>query len=113
MIGAIISFLALLGGGVIVALVFFLAWMFAQWLKEKVKVVRLNHKIKHRFDKPPTAKCYCRDCVYYGKNGWKNSAMCCRLDRWVADDCFCYEAEPIKHERPDDDGGQTPQREDV
>lgn len=48
-----------------------------------------EHKYKHRFDKPPTAECYCIDCVWYTEN-----IACSKHGFFVADDYFCYNAKP-------------------
>lgn len=49
-----------------------------------------NRRIRHRFDKPPTAKCYCVDCKYYRKDGYCNDHS-----GWgVADSWFCWDATP-------------------
>ena len=57
---------------------------------------RWNYKYRHRFDKPPTAKCYCKDCVWHGKH--RNNKDECGLageGRCTPDNGFCYEAEPM------------------
>lgn len=49
--------------------------------------------IKHRFNKPPTAKCYCIDCKYHGMD----NDLCYRDGRrHTADTEFCSDAEPRK-----------------
>ena len=60
--------------------------------KEYVADVKYEHKRKHRFDNPPIAKCYCKDC-----ESWNSTTnMCWILDRCTADNSFCYEASPRK-----------------
>jgi hypothetical protein len=45
---------------------------------------------KHRFEKPPTAKCYCIDCIHHSED-----LYCDKFDGWcTADDWFCWDAEP-------------------
>lgn len=63
------------------------------WLKDIANDLRYNYKIKHRFDKKPVAKCYCRDCYEHSKTG-----QCCLpgSDRYTPDNGFCYEARPLK-----------------
>lgn len=46
-------------------------------------------KIKHRFDKPPTAECYCIDCIHREKDG-----LCRDRDQYMADERFCWAASP-------------------
>lgn len=54
--------------------------------------------IKHRFNKPPTAKCYCKDCKYHDDE----TKVCYRFGkttgeyRCTADHWFCWEAEARK-----------------
>lgn len=65
-------------------------------LKELIDKLKYNYRIKHRFDKPPTAKCYCVDC----KHHCKVTGRCWRFGettkeyRRTADNWFCWEAEP-------------------
>jgi hypothetical protein len=78
----VIACIAVVGGLGVMGYVF---------IEEKVSEWKRAYKIKHRFDKPPIAKCYCRDCKYYSKTnndcwthtGWK-----------VADNWFCWSATP-------------------
>lgn len=62
----------------------------------KIEEYKRQYRIKHRFDKPPTAKCYCRDC-----NKWEPETGKCYdhcNSRLMADNWFCYSAEPITGE---------------
>ena len=57
--------------------------------------LKYNYHIKHRFDKPPTAKCYCIDC----KRHDNDTKRCYRFEyksgyQCTADNWFCWEAEP-------------------
>lgn len=73
-------------------------------LRDVVHGWRWQYKYKHRFDKPPTAACYCKDCVYHvekcsdgmGPCGWPG------VIRWTPDNGFCYEAEPRKKDIDND-----------
>ena len=64
--------------------------------KEVVEDLRWKHQYKHRFDKPPTAKCYCKDCKWHiDKGSTKN--RCTNVtwaDRYTPDNGFCYDADP-------------------
>lgn len=51
-----------------------------------------RYKYKHRFDKKPTAKCYCNDCKYHGKNN--DNTLCQLHDRHFPSDWFCKDAKP-------------------
>ena len=59
-------------------------------VREKLRNKRKEYDYKHRFDKPPTAKCYCVDCWY--RDNEKSS--CQRYGLCTADDWFCKEAMP-------------------
>lgn len=49
--------------------------------------------IKHRFDKPPTAECYCKDCRQHGEDN-----QCFKFNgKRTADEWFCWDAEPKKN----------------
>ena len=51
---------------------------------------KYEYKRKHRFDKPPLAKCYCKDCNYHYDDG-----RCSRHSGWyTAEEWFCWDAEP-------------------
>lgn len=64
-------------------------------LKTLIEKLTLKYKQKHRFDKPPTAKCYCVDCVYHNNE----TGRCCKFETWyTADNWFCWNAEPRKQE---------------
>lgn len=65
-------------------------------LKEFIERKIYDYKMKHRFDKPPIAKCWCNDCKYHGGR-YPNS---CRLfgdNRCTPPEGFCYEAEPLTY----------------
>lgn len=69
----------------------------ALWYEFEEWILRLKYKyrVKHRFDKPPTAKCYCRDCKMHDPK----SARCYKFEEWYTADCwFCWDAEPNKKE---------------
>lgn len=61
-------------------------------LRELIDKLKCNYRVKHRFDKPPTAKCYCIDCKYHSEV----VGRCCRFNMNTADNWFCWDAEPIK-----------------
>ena len=61
-------------------------------IKESILNTKHKHAYKHRFDKPPLAKCYCIDCKHYRENG-----DCNAHNGWkVADNWFCWCAFPRK-----------------
>jgi hypothetical protein len=67
-----------------------------EFIKDKAYELKRRHQYKHRFDKPPTAKCHCIDCQYHDNK----TGRCFRFhedsNRLTGDSCFCYEAEPRK-----------------
>ena len=82
-----VIFLICLAAGSAVAL-----WMAGV---ELIDYLKRRYEIKHRFDKPPTAKCYCKDCVRHSDA----SKRCYKFDGWyTADEWFCWDAEPRKKE---------------
>jgi hypothetical protein len=53
------------------------------------------YKYKHRFDKPPTASCYCIDCKFHGDD--VDLTRCTNRKDVIldtADEWFCQAAEP-------------------
>ena len=68
-----------------------------QAIGEKIRKAIYRYKVKHRFDKPPTAECYCIDCQRYVPRGKHPNGRCCKFEGWyVADDWFCWDATPKK-----------------
>ena len=66
-----------------------------KWVQHKIDMRRRKYRYKHRFDKPPTAQCYCRDCKH-----WMYDRSCGKLNGLhTVDNCFCWAAEPTKKER--------------
>lgn len=61
------------------------------WIDDAI----FRYKYKHRFNKSPTAKCYCKDCTYHGNE--EHPTMCRLLTRYTPLDGFCYKAEPIMY----------------
>jgi len=72
----------------IVAMIFAVICAIRQFIRERVWF----YKYKHRFDKPPTAKCYCKDCSFYGD--FTNRRLCRKHKECFADDFFCKDADP-------------------
>lgn len=80
--------LALIGATVLLVIglyLFIYGTMGVMLLIEKIKY---KYKIKHRFGKPPAAKCYCIDCKKYIEER-------CSITGWMLpDNYFCGSAEP-------------------
>lgn len=71
------------------------AGMFVEFVKSTVQHRKRCYEYKHRFDKPPVAKCYCIDCEYWDKE----THYCAALHGFrTADDWFCWRASPYKEE---------------
>lgn len=93
----IINALAFLGAAALIITVGAIIYIAYFLAKEKIKEVRYNYHQKHRFDKPPTADCWCRDCIYL--EGHKCRYMKCD----VGERCFCWRARPIPYKEGKDD----------
>ena len=64
-------------------------------LKEFIVNLHWKYKYKHRFDKSPTAKCYCKDCELHHDSGKCDLPG---MGRYTPDDGYCYEASPLNKE---------------
>lgn len=60
-------------------------------IKNIINHYKRKYQQKHRFDKPPTAKCYCIDCKY--RTEYEECHVLGGSFK-VADDWFCWKAEP-------------------
>ena len=57
------------------------------------------YKDKHRFDKPPTAECYCLRCDRWQRDKWNDTfGRCWQYDRNTPDSGFCYLAAKRNYE---------------
>ena len=90
------EFFTAVGVFVITAMIvaMFLAVIYAirQFIRERIWI----HKYNHRFDKPPTAKCYCKDCSLYGD--FTSRSLCRKHKYHFSEDYFCKDADPCKAE---------------
>lgn len=85
--------LAAIGASAILAVVFGLVIVVYFEILEFIEDKKREYRIKHRFDKPPTAECYCIDCVKWNKD----RGTCYKFNGWgTADNWFCWDAEPRK-----------------
>ena len=91
----LLAIFGLLCLGIGIAIIFAALWYeFKDWIDR----LKYDYKVKHRFDKPPTAKCYCVDCRYHNDDtkqcyrfGQTTKEYRCTADYW-----FCWEADPRK-----------------
>lgn len=63
---------------------------FIWYILDALNKAKRKYDHKHRFDKPPLAKCYCKDCKYHVIDG-----ICIKhygLD--IREDGFCCDAVP-------------------
>lgn len=86
-----IHILAVIGVIAVAITVVFFVVIAVDGIKELIRNLKLRYKQKHRFDKPPIAKCYCVDCNCHNNETGK----CYRLQGWhTADNWFCWDATP-------------------
>lgn len=89
------DYLAYLGGSFLIVIAVFLVIGMYMGFRELIDRWKYNYRVKHRFDKPPTAKCYCVDCKLH----CNESQECYKFDGWrTADNWFCWDAEPREKE---------------
>ena len=60
------------------------------YLGDFIDKAKYKYRYKHRFDKPPTAKCYCIDCKHHDNE----TGRCSSFGEFIADDRFCWKADP-------------------
>ena len=86
-----IEFLAFFGFIALASIVVGLLIAACEIVKERIYEAKRRYRYKHRFDKPPTAKCYCFDCTRHDNK----TGRCYKFERWhTADAWFCWDAEP-------------------
>ena len=76
----------------IVVMIFAVIYAIRSFIRERIWI----HKYNHRFDKPPTAKCYCKDCSFYGD--FEKRCLCRKHKSHFSEDYFCKDADPCKAE---------------
>lgn len=87
--------LAILGTIMLGGLILFAIVGAYEVIKEGISKVKWQYKYKHRFDKPPTAACYCKDCKKHGTE----QNRCYKFDGWyTADNWFCWDADPLERD---------------
>ena len=87
----IIGVLAVVGIVSLAFMVFCIGAIIYYHVVDWIDRLKWNYKYKHRFDKPPLAKCYCKDCIYYGNDGSCRGTYPAHVDDW-----FCKDATPLK-----------------
>lgn len=94
------TFLSLIGAITLVGMAVIVCIIFYEAIRDTVDDLKWKYKRNHRFSKPPTAQCYCKDCIYYKVNQTNSVGTCTRghIDKaWnIADSWFCWQASPYK-----------------
>lgn len=92
------DFLAFIGITTIMVCTYFIMYGVFVAVKDLIHKAKYRYLCKHRFDKLPTAKCYCVDCKYHDDKtkrcyrfGETTKEYRCTADYW-----FCWEAEPFE-----------------
>lgn len=81
-----------IGLSTVAIIVMLVLWLLVEKLTDLLHELKWKYTYKHRFDKPPIAKCYCKDCIYYGRID--DNTLCQSLDRHLPSDWFCKDAKP-------------------
>ncbi len=94
------QFLFFIGVIVGLATLALLACVIESEIKGLIKKLIYIYKYKHRFGKPPTAKCYCKDCDNWNPHSPQaTEGRCWKFGYTTADNWFCWDAEPRDMER--------------
>ena len=87
-----INCLAMFGAVCGIIFGFFIIYGLFCSIKELIYKAKWKYKYKHRFDKPPIAACYCKDCRRHNNE----NRRCYKFEGWhTADNWFCWDAEPM------------------
>ena len=86
----VVVFFAFLGVVFMALLIVSITEAIATAVRKRTRRKRKEYEYKHRFDKSPTAECYCVDRWYRDNENSK----CRRHQLYVADDWFCKDAMP-------------------
>ena len=89
-------FVTLIGYLTIIVIIIGVLILLVELVKFGLENLKRIYRYKHRFDKKPTAKCYCIDCKYHDNF----IGSCFGFDRHhhTADNWFCWKASPRKDE---------------
>ena len=90
--------LVFVGLGTVGLLILFVIIGIKDGISDKILDLKWEHKYKHRFDKPPTAMCYCKDCMYYNLDKGYCTDGHANKQFLLADSYFCAFASPRKHD---------------
>jgi len=93
-INSLIKLLAVVGAFCLTGALCIVGYALFDFVRDRIAELIWTYKYKHRFNKPPTAKCYCKDCEYHAESLKCNNVTW--SDRYTPDNGFCYEATPRK-----------------
>lgn len=85
------NFFVIIGILFLIVIVGFTLIVILSLIQQKIDELKNYYRIKHRFDKPPLADCYCIDCKSYNRE----NERCYMLNRDTANNWFCWNAKPI------------------
>lgn len=88
------EFLVFVGAVTMSIIILFIIGEAVKSVKDIIDDLIYEYRYKHRFDKPPTAKCYCVDCKHYDNKTYRCYGFHEDSNRLVGDAMFCYRAEP-------------------
>ena len=85
-------YLAIIGITAVALLLFYSLIVIKEAFCKLISTIKWKYRYKHRFDKKPLAKCYCKDCVYY----FEEDERCAfgGIERRIPPDWFCEGATP-------------------
>lgn len=86
-----------IGAMTVVCLVSFMIFLVSMFMKSFISNLIRKYQIKNRFNKPPTAACYCRDCENFDPETGKCWYTC--NTRLMSPEWFCCFAEPVTGEQ--------------
>ena len=89
-------FVTLIGYITIIVIIIGVLMLLVELVKFGIENLKRIYKYKHRFDKKPTAKCYCIDCKYH--DNFVGSCFGFDKNQHTADNWFCWKASPRKDE---------------
>ena len=87
-------FVTLIGYLTIIVIIIGVLILLVELGKFGLENLKRIYKYKHRFDKKPTAKCYCIDCKYH--DNFIGSCFGFDKNQHTADNWFCWKASPRK-----------------
>ena len=92
----ILDFFALIGMIAFLAILAVIGCCVFEGISSKIADLKWEYKYKHRFDEPPLAKCYCKDCIYYSQRNGYGRCKRGHIDKFwnIADSWFCWQASP-------------------